>query len=432
MDNYKQRSTVFNIITTFGTKIILLLGGFVVSVLLARLLGPEGKGVITAIFVVPTILISLADMGIRQATAHYIGKKLYPYKEIVSSVFFLWLISTVLTVLIVAVYYSYGSNDLYGWMILIIAMSTIPFKLSAQYLKGIMHGQYKIGTINVSELIGLVSNIAGVLVLVWLLDLGIYGAASVHLIVAVTIASYYIVIIKETLDFKIKFNLELTLNLFSKGISFALALFILNLNYKIDIIILERMVTAEQVGIYSVGVNIAELIWQLPTAIGMVLFSKSANSKNEIDAVSRSTRLLRITLMPIFFICLLIGAFSPYIINSLYGIAFSNASEIIRLLLPGIFVMVIFKILNADLAGRGFPLFALNIYILPLVLNVVLNVYLINVLGINGAAIASTVSYIVGGITFGFVYASRHNIKFSSLFIPSNEDIKIIKRVMRK
>ena len=74
--------------------------------------------------------------------------------------------------------------------------------------------------------------------------------------------------------------------------------------------------------------------------------------------------------------------------------------KVIGLLMPGIFVMFFFKVLNADLAGRGKPLFALATYILPLVINVLLNYYLIPLYNINGTASPSSASYIIGAIIF--------------------------------
>lgn len=66
---------LFQILTTIGTRLLVLFGAFIVSVLTARLLGPEGKGMITAILVIPTLVVTIADLGIRQAAAYLIGKK---------------------------------------------------------------------------------------------------------------------------------------------------------------------------------------------------------------------------------------------------------------------------------------------------------------------------------------------------------------------
>src|SRR5699024_6855625 len=107
---------------------------------------------------------------------------------------------------------------------------------------------------------------------------------------------YYIIVVSKLSVIKIKYINPIPQELFKRGIAFALALFILTLNYKIDILFLEKMVTSAEVGIYSVGTSLAELIWQLPAAISLVLFARSANSKSDNEAHQRSAKLLRMTL----------------------------------------------------------------------------------------------------------------------------------------
>ncbi|SES42894.1 oligosaccharide flippase family protein [Salipaludibacillus aurantiacus] len=430
--SHKQRSTAFNIITTLITKFTLLFGGFFVSILLARLLGPEGKGIITAVFVFPLLMVSLADMGIRQATAYYVGKGEHKLSEIISSIAFLWIITSASSILIVLVYFLLGPSDQYAWIILLVALASIPIKLIEQYAKGIMLGKNRISTINISQLLRLAANILSVLLLVWLFDLGVLGAALVQIIMALTIAIYYL--IKVTNYHKIKFKpvSPLPKLLFMRGFGFAAALFIINLNYKIDIMILDRLVSAEEIGLYSVGVNFAELLWQIPSAVGMVLFAKSTTSKNQVDAVERSTAILRLVLPIMVISSIFIAVFAPYVIRILYGIDFIESGNILRILLPGICFITVSKILHPDLAGRGYPLFALRVFILTLLINILLNFLFIPTYGVNGAAFASTISYIVSGIGFGYVYSRKERIPMSNIFIIKRSDISRVKGIILK
>lgn len=429
MENSK--STAFHIVTTFGTKIIILFGSFIVSIILARILGPEGKGIVTAVFVVPNLIISLADLGIKQATAFYIGKKIYPFQDIFSSLLIMWLATSSLALAVVFVYYLTGPNELYGWSLLIIALITIPINLLNNYISGILLGKERISAINLNGLISFLVNLISVILFVWVLKLGVHGAAITQIIVAGFLLYHGFTIVRKYVHFRFKAISPIPLLLFKKGIGYALALFILNLNYKIDIIFLERFTSANDVGVFSVGVSLGELIWQLPAAIGMVLFSKSANSKTKEDAIFRSTRLLRITWIPLSIICLVFWTFAPFIVSYLYGNSYIEAVSVIRWLLPGILMMVLFKILNADLAGRGYPLFALRVYIITLIINILLNLFLIPKLGIDGAAIASSISYTFGAILFGIVYSRQNNIKFSTLFFLNREDIKLLNSLLK-
>lgn len=424
----KQRSTGFHVITTFGTRLIVLFGSFIVSILLARILGPEGKGIVTALFVVPNIVISIADLGVRQASAYYIGRKIYSVQEVLSSSLFLWLITSIFSVGIVLFYYFIGGSlQEYGWILVSIALLYIPIKLLITYLNGVIQGKQKIGNINLKEIISFITNLLGVVTLVWLLNLGVIGAAFVTLLVALVGLLYFLKVVRKISVLKIQYIKPIPQNLFKKGITFALALFILTLNYRIDIIFLERMVTRTEVGIYSVGTNLAELIWQLPAAISVVLFAKSANSKTDQEAYNRSAKLLRITLPLLFIVCIVFALLSKYFVKFLYGQEFSQSADIINILLPGVLIIVISKILHPDMGARGYPLYGLLVFIGPLILNIILNIIWIPIYGIYGAAWTSTISYAIGGFAYGLVYAKKTGLKFSDLLFLKKDDIVLLR-----
>lgn len=421
-----KKNTGFDIVTTFGTKIIFLGGSFIISVLLARLLGPEGKGIITALFVVPNIVISIADLGIRQSSAYLIGKKIYKVQDVISSSMLLWVITSFLSVTIVLIYYISSYSTDYSWVLIIIGLAIIPVKILVAYYNGILQGQLKIGNINIKVLLSFIVNLIGVILLVGILDLGVNGAALVTMFVALASSIYFIFILRKTAKINIKYIKPIPQEMFKKGITFAVALFILQLNYKIDIVILENMVSAAEVGVYSVGAHLAELIWQLPAAISVVLFAKSANSKSDSEASLRSARLLRLSLAALFVVVLVFGIVSNYFVTFIYGAEYQEAAGVINILLPGVLMIVISKILHPSLAARGYPLYGLAVFIAPLFINVVLNFILIPVYGINGAAMASTISYTIGGITYGIVYSRKEKIRLRDLLFIKKEDINLI------
>jgi O-antigen/teichoic acid export membrane protein len=271
-----------------------------------------------------------------------------------------------------------------------------------------------------------------VLLLVWIFKLGVLGAALTQIIIAFSVAIYYIVKVSRHYKIVIRPVSPIPKLLFLKGFGFATTLFIINLNYKIDILFLEHMVTPAEIGVYSVGVNFAELLWQIPAAVGMVLFAKSTTTRNKNESIERSTAILRMV-MPIMVVAsIIIAIITPELISNLYGVSFLESGSVLRILLPGIVFITISKVLHPDLAGRGQPLFALRVFVFTLVINIVLNFVFIPEYGINGAALASTISYILAGIGFGIVYARKEKIPLKKLLILNRSDIKRIKKIIFK
>ncbi|MFL2077069.1 oligosaccharide flippase family protein [Marinilactibacillus psychrotolerans] len=426
------RNTKKDIFMTFLTKLIYLGGSFFISVLLARLLGAEGKGIVTALFVFPNLLISLADMGVRQASAYTIGQKKYTVQEIFSSSLILWILASVLSVVLLIGYYLLSSNTNFSWLLIVIALGFVPIKILESYYYGIHQGKQQIEIMNARHMISFIARLISVVLFVWIISTGVFGAALSMLISSLAVVIYSYVKLKGTLNFKFSYIKGLPITLFKQGILFALALFVLNINYRVDILILEHFVSSTDVGLYSVGVGLAELIWQLPTAIGTVLFSSSANSKSDINAANQAAKLLRVSLVFLVFGSIMFVFTSRWIVPLIYGNEFQDSAQVINLLLPGIILVVIIQVLHSSLSGRGYPLIGLKIFILAIIVNIILNLILIPEIGINGAAIASSVSYAVGGIGYAWIYAKKTHLHIYDLLIIKKEDILLIKNALKK
>lgn len=427
----KTRSTGFNIVMTIATRFILLFGSFIVSIVLARLLGPEGKGIMTAVLVFPTLIASLADMGIRQSTAYYVGRKQYSLNDIISSISFLWLITTAGSMVSVLLYFYFGPSNHYSWDILIVALLIIPFKLIENYAKGIMLGRNQIGVINFSQIIHLIANYIFVFLFVWILDLNVLGALIAQVGISFTVATYYLIKVIPYGKIRFKPIKPIPRKIFFRGFSFAIVLFIINLNYKVDIMMLDYMVPSSDIGIYSVGVNFAELIWQIPSAVGMVIFSKSTTTVKQMDSVQRATSILRLVMPVMALAAIFIAILAPIVITVLYGNAFSESGNILRIMLPGVVFITISKVLHPELAGRGYPLFSLRVFVVTLILNIVLNLMFIPSFGIYGAAVTSTICYILAGLGFAFMYSKREGIPMKSTFILTKKDMDFVTNQIR-
>jgi O-antigen/teichoic acid export membrane protein len=103
-----------------------------------------------------------------------------------------------------------------------------------------------------------------------------------------------------------------------------------------------------------------------------------------------------------------------------------------RLLLPGIVMGSIYKVLGADLAARGKPLYAAWAYGVAVVLNVALNFYLIPRYGFRGAAVASSISYSVGSLLYLGIYVKNHNVRLADAVVPRASDFDPITRKLKK
>ena len=218
----------------------------------------------------------------------------------------------------------------------------------------------------------------------------------------------------------------------SLGVIYAIALLVINLNYRIDVILLDNLSTPFETGIYSKGVSITEYLWQIPMLLSTVVFARSAMSKNDYDFSLKITQLLRLSFIAIIFIALVLFLLSHFIITLMYGEAFVGSVIVLNTLLPGALLLTIFKVINMDLSGKGKPWVSLKAMVPALIINIVLNLVLIPNYGAVGAALASTISYSFAALLFIIYYSKETKIPILKMLTYKKEDFKPVIQLITK
>jgi Na+-driven multidrug efflux pump len=93
------------------------------------------------------------------------------------------------------------------------------------------------------------------------------------------------------------------------------------------------------------------------------------------------------------------------------------------LLLPGIAGMVLSKIIFANLSGSGKPQFATYSSALTFTLTILLDILLIPPYNIVGAAIASSIAYLLGSFMSVFWFSRQTRIRWDRIILPTRQDL---------
>lgn len=421
-------SFIIDISAIFSGKVINIVLAGISGIIIARLLGPEKKGIITTIIIIPTIVLSLSDLGFRQATIHFLGKKIYSDQIILNSLSFAFLITSLLSICLSSIFYYIGGYFLkYGWELILLSLVIIPNKIIVTYLSGIFLAKRKI------QFVAIVYSIIDLIYFINAILLFIFSISDIKIVLLSQLVSQIIpsiiIIVKSKPYGKIcpEFNREIFQVMLNKGIMYAIALFIINLNFNFSILLLETFSNVKEVGIYSVGITIANLLWLFPNAINMAIFSHSATTDNEVNFSRKVARLVRCTIWLAIFPISLLYLFSSWLIPLLYTNQYIESISVVRIMLPGAWMMLIFLILNGDLAGRGRPDASFWVLIVSLIINIVLNYFLDPIMGANGCAIAQTISYSIASILYVIIYSKMSGIKISEIVFFQKNDYFWIK-----
>lgn len=420
-------------LSVFVTKIIVILLSVFSVVILAKALGPEGRGILAMLLIYPQLFTSIAEGGMRQATVYYTGRQSISDARIFGASIVYTLVSCLVFSSLIF-YLLYRSEEFdYTLPMMLAASLMLPVALFMNAIRGVFLGKQHIRPFNTSQWLQkvvLVALFALLYALGWLTVetavLCLLGAALLGFLPA-------LVFFFRTLFVRMEFNADALWLVMRKGAVFAAALFLIEANYKLDILLLGWLSTREEVGLYAVAVSVGEMLWQLPAAVGLVVFSRSANVKDATRWHAELARSVRISLWVTLLGALVLLVIAPPLFDLLFGDDFSRSAAMTLWLLPGLVLMVVFKLLNMDLAGKGKPYVSLFIMLPALGLNVALNYLLIPQLGGNGAAIASTISYLTAAIIMLWAYCRMHDLRARDfLIIRADDTSQLIDKFARK
>lgn len=414
------------------SKVLVIVFGLSTSIIIARALGPEKNGIIAALLVYPSLFMSIGSLGVRQSTAYFLGKGIFTEEQIKKAITQIWLFTTIFSIGVCFILMRYFSKSGENLWLVILALLPIPFTLFNTYNSGIFLGKNEIGYFNKINWIPtfIVLIITSALVL-WL-SFGISGYLMALMGGPLFISCILLFKNKFINAFTFKYNWGVIKQMLSLGLVYAFALLVINLNYRIDVILLDRLSTAFETGIYSKGVSVTEYLWQIPMLLSTVVFARSAVSKDDRGFSLKVAQLLRLSFLVIGIASLVLFLLSEFIIVLMFGEAFINSVLVLNTLLPGVMLLTIFKVINMDLSGKGKPWVSLKAMVPALIINIILNIILIPEYGASGAAMASTISYSIAALLFIAFYSKETEIPIVTLISYKRSDFKPIVQLVKK
>ncbi|OGO03258.1 MAG: hypothetical protein A2Y72_00995 [Chloroflexi bacterium RBG_13_53_26] len=409
---------------TFSAQIMAVIFVAATVIIIARMLGPSGKGVYSLVVLIPSILVLVGNLGIGIANTYFGGKKKYEWPEIVSnSLISALVLGTSLALAFLAYFFICRPSFLgdVGSSYVFLAALILPLGLLKIYFSFILLGQNRIKGYNLVELTQGSTLLALVVLLVWILHGGVFHAVLAYTGAVAMAAVVSMLLVHKVTRITCVFHPRLFKDSVKFGVKGYLSNVTLFLNYRLDMLLIAILLNATSVGYYSVAVAIVETLWYFPAAVGTVVFARTPRLTTE-----ESNRMTPIICRNTFFVTVLAGlalfVFGRYIITLFFGSSFLPALEPMWILLPGIAALSISKVLGNELNGRGKPFINTIASGISLVVNIPLNLLLIPKMGISGAALASTISYTVITVVtlLAFVRISRGRV-FDTVVIKSQD-----------
>lgn len=406
-----------------GTRLVQLASTVLVSFLLASLLGPSDRGVYALVILLPTTLFAVAQLGLPSALTYYAGRGgSLPdlQRHAVRLGLLVSAISIGATLLLLPVL-SISVLRAAPFDLVVIALAAVPLRIVATLAGAALYGRHRFRTYNLILAAQSILDVVLVLLLVGYLGLAVPGAVAAYLAFIAAGAVAVLVHLRRVTAAEPGGDPVATREVLGYGTRLYPATLGTFFGYRADVFLLGWLLgSSREIGIYSVAVSLAELVFNVPDSVGTVLFPRIASVSEEeahrlAPAMVRMTVLVTagagVSLVPV-----------AWVVLTLVLPAYSSGLLPLLVILPGIVSLSVAKVLTSYLSGIH-RLGALTAAaIVSLVVNIAANLVLIPLAGITGAAASSLISY-TSYAALMVVFASRASATpWVAFVVPKRDD----------
>ena len=369
---------------------------FFVSVYVVRYLGPHQYGLLSYSVSFVGLFGFMANLGLDTILCRDLVK--YPEKrdELLGTAFFLKFSGSLAAVFLILLTSWLIGNDLYStFLITIIALSVFfrsPIDVINIYFQAKVSAKFPV---MLSILINAFLSFLKVVLV--LLGASLTYFALVFLVESIITFTglIYIYTINKLRIWNWRINLRLAKELLINSWPLVFAGVFILIYSRIDQVIIKYFLDESAVGIYDVGARLSEIWYFIPSMIAGSLFPAIVNAK-KVDERLYQVRMAKlyslliylslVIVVPIFFL-------ADKIVILLYKEAFIEAANVIRIYAWTLIATAIGTVVNNYLINENYTKLSLFFNFTGMLINVLLNIVLIPIYGITGAALATLISY---------------------------------------
>jgi O-antigen/teichoic acid export membrane protein len=416
-----------DVVGTFSTELGMHILSFVTTIVIVRNLSTADFGIFSLLISFSLTLCYFSTLGLPQAVVYFIGKRKEPLEKIVSLSLFLFLCIAISIATIGYAFKGYPLNsflkELPGHYFLPLLILFF-FTLLDSYLLSIIRGIQNFLLFNIRRLLTSVGNLLGICFLLLFFGLSLGSVVTVFICISVAFTVWFFFKVISITSFRLYLNWATVKSFFTYGIKSYLQILAGHLIYQIDLYIIAYLLGAKQIAFYSIAVGIATLLWYLPNTVGVVLFPALSSEDNEKDIHIFSALVCRHTLVTTSLGAICLALIGKYLILLFYGAQYIRSVNAMLLILPGVVAMSIYKILTRNFSSRNRQQVSIMAATISLIVNICLNFAWIPKYGIEGAALASTVSYIFAGAILVFKVKLDSDMPLRKLLVVNASDIR--------
>ena len=427
MDNKRVLNNAAWII---GCRIVQAILGVVVTMLSARFLGPSGYGIINYAASIVVFVVPLMQLGLNSTLVQEFVKMPEKEGEILGTSMLMSLVSGIFCIVGVIAFSGIANN---GEPVTIAVCSLYSIQLvfqSAEIIQCWFQAKLLSKYTSVAVLIAYAVMSAYKIVLL-ITGSSIYWFAVAQALDYCVIAIILLVIYSKVGTAKLSFSWKLFKQLFSKSKYYIVSSMMVTIFAQTDRIMLKLMIDEAAVGYYSAAITCAGMTAFVFAAI--IDSTRPVIFENALKGTAVFEKSVSTLYCVIIYFALLqsvvIALFAKFIIGILYGADYLPAVSALRIVVWYTTFSYLGSIRNIWILSEGKQKYLWSINLLGAVSNVLLNVVLIPVMGVNGAALASLVTQIFTNVIVGFLLKP---IRRNNIVMLKGLDLRLLKEFIKK
>ena len=398
-----------NLSWMFFARILSLVITFVATAYIARNLGPSNYGELSYALSFIGLFAFLSSLGVEQILYRELIK--YPEKRntYLGSALFIKVIASILTAALAIVSaYFLSPEDVSFVLISILSLTFICGSFSLLSYEFQADAKSKYPSIYAIFVV-IILNILKIIVIYF--DQGVIYLAGVVLLEPILYSVIYIHLRRKYYGglrlLQVSFETVKQLLRDSFPLIFASAFFMIYA--RIDQVMLKNIMGAEYVGLYDAAVKMSEISYFIPNIIVLALFPAIINAKKIASELyfSRIRKLLLTLIAISIAIALATTLLSRQLTLLIFGDGFINTIPVLEIYVWSNIGSAINLLIQHVLIAENMTTSVSVTIFFGMIANVILNIYLIPLYGMSGAAVASLIAYLIPSVSLLLFKKSR-------------------------
>ncbi|MBC5824893.1 MAG: oligosaccharide flippase family protein [Candidatus Eremiobacteraeota bacterium] len=406
---------------TLLTRTAIQAFGLIGNVIIARTIGPYGKGIFTY---ADSILLGLMRLSAGQSGSVSLqyGRKRQPGWLVYAAMLrvLAWYCVPI-TVALTAVAIAVPSQR-----VLISVACAAPFVIYTQLASGVFLAAGNVRNINIQQAIRTAGLTVLIIPLLWYAHLGINALLITWVMLAVITGFYAAFTLRRYVGVRPPQASEASIfrEQFTYGLRMAGNSVVAYLNFRIDVFIILNVLGPKALGIYSIGIGFGELMWALSRPLQQAAFGRIGTSGPK-EAARITAKGMRHSIAMVGVVSVLVFFFAPTLVTLMYGKAFAASGIIVRLLLPGMIAYSAMPMLNTFFNQQlGNPNIPLTFTSISTVICASITLLTIHRFGIAAGAIATSASYVTAFALATAYFVRKTGTPLRSIFIFDADDLR--------